>query len=71
MGENNWLIVFVVILGAISCFSATTGRRPVQTPPVIPTTNSDQKQNSKDIIHSAFSNAGKKAGLEIWRIEVS
>lgn len=50
-------------------FGATVGGRSSSV--IAPTTQNTQEKNSRPtVMHSAFRNAGKVAGLELWRVEV-
>lgn len=62
---------FVLILTLTrDCLGATTGGRA--TGIIAPATGNTQgNKNSRNIMHPAFQNAGKTAGLEIWRVEVN
>lgn len=62
------LVLFVVALSWASCLAATAGRQTAQ--PIIPPAPGG-KSSSTRVAHQAFANAGSKAGVEVWRIEVS
>lgn len=54
-----------------SSFGATTGGRTSSV--ITPTTPRNQGGNKNarpTVMHPAFQNAGKTAGLEVWRVEV-
>lgn len=63
-------IIGIVLLGQIAS-SATTSNRASG---VIRTGDIGQdatKAKGRPVMHAAFQNAGKHAGTEVWRIEVS
>lgn len=63
-------LVNSLLLLTQDCFGATVGGRTSGV--ITPTANSQANKNSRPtVMHPAFQNAGKSAGLEVWRVEVS
>lgn len=67
----SFFSLIVIVLLAQDCSTGTVSNRP--TGKIIGTSqlSAQDKLKGRQIMNPAFQNAGRRAGLEIWRIEVS
>lgn len=63
----KFMLLFIIVCGISETLGAVVRSKRAATTKA-PTKASSSKST---IMHKNFENAGKKAGLEIWRIEVS